>query len=484
MYRSRRIAACVLARTGSRRLPGKTLLPFLDGTVLSSVIERLRCCHHIDEIVLATTRHPTDDEIANLGRELGVQVFRGDEDDVVGRMTRALDLSREEPDVLVRACADNHLVMPSGGDEAICELVDEDADLVTPFEYATYPFGFGLVAMTRSCLERIDELSSHPLHREHVENYCFEHPGDFRILHQLSVHELQLPELSLTLDHPVDYERLCSYASLLKDVPLPMQPQVLVRHARSGRVWIEGRHEYGPEGHDLVLLANEREVKAPRGVVVVDVFDLEGSEHYGLRYARGTPWHTGKALFIDDGPSTGRESPAEFLSRTADLCVPKLLAGPIAALPEPYGTDGSKSVEPTGRGGFHHAYEALFPSEVVLGRAEELSGTALLESLLSELERHPRSRLIIAPEAHAAAPTLAELAIERLGEERVEHADARSGDKPVDPFRRVVVDASGHVSLGDAFCLQDLGEVSIEGFWRSPSARRLRVENLNAESLA
>ena len=55
MYRSRRVATVVLARAAARRLPGKMLLPFGEGTVLSSAIERLRACTLADEIVLATT---------------------------------------------------------------------------------------------------------------------------------------------------------------------------------------------------------------------------------------------------------------------------------------------------------------------------------------------------------------------------------------------------------------------------------------------
>ncbi len=480
MYCSRRIAACILARQGSHRLPGKMLLPFGTGTVLSSVIERLKACRSIDEIILATSRNRADDAIEKAGREQGIPVVRGDENDVVARMMQAVSELREVPDVVIRACADNPLVMPSVINEGVCELIDEDADIITPFEYATYPFGYGFVAMKRQTLERIEEQAREPLHREHVENYCLDHPEDFRVRYQLSPQRLELPELSVTLDYEIDYERLLAFESLLRDVPYAEQPRKLIDHARAGRVWVQGLSQGPPTGHDLVLATSECPAQATRGVVVVDTFDCHGEERYGLRYASDSPWATGRPLFLDAGANTQRESPQEFLLRTVEACTSSLLAGPLPAMTSPDGVGSTKTVAPTRRRGFHHASQALFPAEVVLNLTKENSGIELIETLLTELERHPEAQLVIGSDAGSNAQDIARLAKMRLGSDRVaclEHPDTSE-----DAFQRIVIDNIGHLMVGSAGATENLDASSIENFWRSPSTRRLRAETLNAES--
>ncbi len=47
--------------------------------LLQRIIERLRLCCNLDAIVIATTVNREDDPVDELGRALGVSVFRGDE---------------------------------------------------------------------------------------------------------------------------------------------------------------------------------------------------------------------------------------------------------------------------------------------------------------------------------------------------------------------------------------------------------------------
>ena len=67
-------AVIVQARTGSSRLPGKVLSDLCGRPLISFLIERLQNCKSVDEIILATTSLPEDDELAELGRTLSIKV--------------------------------------------------------------------------------------------------------------------------------------------------------------------------------------------------------------------------------------------------------------------------------------------------------------------------------------------------------------------------------------------------------------------------
>jgi len=74
----------------STRLPGKVLMPADGKPLLQILIERLQRVSGLDEIVIATTENSTDNPASGLGKHLGVGVFRGSDDDVLGRVCGAL----------------------------------------------------------------------------------------------------------------------------------------------------------------------------------------------------------------------------------------------------------------------------------------------------------------------------------------------------------------------------------------------------------
>lgn len=229
MYKNRRISAVLLVRMRSTRLKAKMLLPFGDNTVIETAIDRIKKSNLIDSFILATSTNPVDDLFEAIAETNDMPCFRGSEDDVIDRMLKAANTIQPLPDILIRGCTDNPLLMPSILDEAIVLMADRGADMITPFEFNTFPFGYSLVAMTLKCLQKIDQLASETTYREHVENFCFEHPEDFRILYHKSPEDLNLPTLNLTLDYWRDYEELKEIHAWLEDVPLSQQPRELIR---------------------------------------------------------------------------------------------------------------------------------------------------------------------------------------------------------------------------------------------------------------
>lgn len=476
MHQGKRTALIVLARAGSTRLPGKMLMPFAGGTVLSTVLDRMEHSRLVDETILATTDEPADDPIAELAARRGIAVVRGSVHDVVGRMQQAVRALSSPAHVIVRGCADNPLVMPSVVDAGIEALVSSGADLATPFEHATWPFGFGLVSMTADCLDRIHRYALNPAHREHVENFCFDHPSRFQVHYQQSPPGLEYPELGATLDWAVDLKRLQRFHHMLDGVPIEDQPAALIEAVRATPLWVEGLTRSAPEpGAILLGLAGERSAGTPAPEIVVDVFDWGDERRYGLRYATSID-----PIFIDHGDSRQTERPIDFLHRAAIEAEASLKAGPLRPLIPPGAISPvqSKVVHAQARRGFSSPRQERFPERVILQLEQDAPPQQLLERLFLELEQHPDCELVLQADPEVDAGAIQHLAEARLGPERVATLGPQS---PQSAFRDLLLTCRGNLMLDPGQATGNLMEISLTQAWCSPKARRLRLRQLNEE---
>ena len=80
-----RAVATIEARMASSRLPGKVLREVGGVPLLGHLLTRLEACTTLGDIVVASTTNTADDAIEAYCRARGVAVFRGDEEDVMGR---------------------------------------------------------------------------------------------------------------------------------------------------------------------------------------------------------------------------------------------------------------------------------------------------------------------------------------------------------------------------------------------------------------
>ena len=86
---------------GSRRLPGKILMPLAGRPMLAHILELLRAARRPATVIVATSGTAQDDPTAGLAKSLGVEVFRGSESDVLDRYYRCAAAARKT----VRAAA-------------------------------------------------------------------------------------------------------------------------------------------------------------------------------------------------------------------------------------------------------------------------------------------------------------------------------------------------------------------------------------------
>lgn len=175
------VACIIQARMGSTRLPGKILLPLQGKPMLHHVIDRVNDAKTVTQIVIATTTNPPDQAIADVVTRYSPKttVFRGSEDDLLDRYTKAARMVRA--DIVVRVTSDCPLIDPEILDQLVLLLLNDPS-----LDYAsnvlgelTYPRGLDVQAVRMSVLERIWSAATEPEDREHVTLYIRKHPDQF-----------------------------------------------------------------------------------------------------------------------------------------------------------------------------------------------------------------------------------------------------------------------------------------------------------------
>ncbi len=176
-----KITATIQARMGSSRLPRKTLMPIMGKPMLWYQIERIKQSRLIDEIIIATSTAAADDEIEKFGKEIGIKVFRGSENDVFGRVVECLKTHQVE--IHTEFMGDNPIPDAVLVDSIIgFYLKNKDKyDYVTNSLSTTYPAGFEVYVYAAKALIEAEKYITEPKLREHVGLHIYQKTDHFRV---------------------------------------------------------------------------------------------------------------------------------------------------------------------------------------------------------------------------------------------------------------------------------------------------------------
>jgi len=194
------ILAVVQARMTSTRLPGKVMKKIIDKPMIYYLLERLKYAKGIDKIVVATTTNRTDDVLAKYVESLGVDVFRGSENDVLDRFYKTA--LKYNPTHIARVTGDCPLIDPQIVNKLISFYIKEKID------YAglrpKFAEGLDFSILTFDALKTIWESAEMESEREHVTLYIRNNKKNFKFKKLKKKRDDS--DYRITVDEPEDFE--------------------------------------------------------------------------------------------------------------------------------------------------------------------------------------------------------------------------------------------------------------------------------------
>lgn len=227
--------AIVQARMGSERCPGKSVQKIGGVPVVELVLRRLSKAENVDNVVLATSDLQRDDILANYAQDIGFDVFRGSETDLVGRFVAAAK-QFSNSDYLIRATGDNVFMDWNEIDRLVKYGISGDYDFVG-FDNRVYPDrinDFSGEFIKKSALEKVASLTNEPFDREHVFPYFYANQDKFKVDKIQVTPELHT-SVKLDLDYPEDLDLLKRVGKLVDNpVDVPATEIVKIANQLSG----------------------------------------------------------------------------------------------------------------------------------------------------------------------------------------------------------------------------------------------------------
>ena len=184
------VGIIIQARMGSTRLPGKVLMNAdRTDTMLDYSIAQLKKCQYVDKIIIATSILERDDVIEQHCKNMGIDVFRGSEKDVLDRhyqCAKTFSLS-----TILRIPSDKPLIDPKIVDLVIQNFDSDKFDYIANFQVteengslvyrSTYPSGTEVEIMSLETLEKTWNEATTLDEKEHVTPYVYLNPDKFKI---------------------------------------------------------------------------------------------------------------------------------------------------------------------------------------------------------------------------------------------------------------------------------------------------------------
>ena len=202
-----KVVASIEARMGSSRLPGKSIRKILDKPMLELMIERVKDCKEVDDIIIATSSNKKDNVIAELASKLDVNYFRGSENDVLDRVLNAAKMIKA--DVIVELWGDCPLIDPEILDDLVTFYKKNNFDCIgtsLPNFKKEFPLGISALIFSTKILDDVSKITKNPEDRENVSNYIYENPDKYVIASLPCPPGLNFPDLRLVVDEESDFQ--------------------------------------------------------------------------------------------------------------------------------------------------------------------------------------------------------------------------------------------------------------------------------------
>jgi glutamate-1-semialdehyde aminotransferase/spore coat polysaccharide biosynthesis protein SpsF (cytidylyltransferase family) len=197
------ILGIIQAQMSSTRLIGKALIDIAGRPMLDLVVERLQNAKRVNEVLVATTRNPADNPIAEFCAAKNIHCFRGSEKDVLARLYKAA--KPFQPEAVVRVKADCPLLDQAVVDDVVAAWEAGGQDYVTNVLRFTYPDGLGVEVISFDALKLARQEATTAHAKKRVTSYIAE-SGKFLLKNVASGVDLKGKNYRWQVIHPEDLE--------------------------------------------------------------------------------------------------------------------------------------------------------------------------------------------------------------------------------------------------------------------------------------
>lgn len=199
---NKKYTVIIQARTQSTRLPNKVLALINDKPLIWYIIERLKSCKRIEQIILATSNREEDKKLIEIANDCKILSFVGDENDVLSRFYQAALKFNADP--IIRITGDCPLVDPDLLDEMLGFYLENNYDFVSNTIIPTYPDGLDIEIFSFKSLRKTFNEAKLKSEKEHVTPYIWKNPGIFQLYNYRNKEELS--NYRWTVDEQSDLE--------------------------------------------------------------------------------------------------------------------------------------------------------------------------------------------------------------------------------------------------------------------------------------
>lgn len=207
----------LVCRMGSSRLPGKTLRPFGEVSLLAHIIRRIQVASIPSEDIIVCTSALADDQpVINAAEALGCRSFGGSPHNVSDRILSAAAAHAAEQFLLV--LGDNPWIDPGqiaevaalGSSGNFDYIVTATPELPRPWPEKMYPTGTRLQCINREFMvQRLSEIAT-PEAEEHTSKLFANLPPNSRAI-TLSPSDgwnpVEIANLNISINTQEDYKR-------------------------------------------------------------------------------------------------------------------------------------------------------------------------------------------------------------------------------------------------------------------------------------
>ena len=194
---------------GSGRLPGKVMRDLCGRPMLWHLINRLRQCTLLDEIVVATPITIENNAIAQFCESENIYCYRGSENDVLDRLVCSLEQRSTEVGVVVYG--DNPLIDPVIVDEHVeYFLTNRHYDWIGNDLRTTFPPGMDVEVFSFQSVKDANLRELKPEVREHATLFVRQNPSIYKLYNIEAKGSRKRSDLYMGVDTLEDLEVVAS----------------------------------------------------------------------------------------------------------------------------------------------------------------------------------------------------------------------------------------------------------------------------------